>query len=414
MNPDDTEEKDNTQQSAVDLVREKIDSLYQEEPDVRTEEKEVMATKDLSKHQKFMQSLMKSGKTTEEIQNLWHQYYLGLNEAEKKEVWDEFYSSNKTLPLSERVKEPTKRMASVKKEVVSTRSRKPRVPARSPAKRVEKALKKDSIRAVLKPKHYLQSVLFGLSMGFLVLFIFLFSFFNEVIIAPLIQPSRSAQATPVIIGQGDLTATNVDQVIIPKINVEIPVDYDVNTTNESVIENDLEAGVIHYPDTPVPGQIGNAAFFGHSSNNIFNPGKYKFAFVLLHTLVKGDTFYLTYNHTIYIYKVIYTTIVNPSATYVLASIPGQTATASLITCDPPGTSINRLVVVGQQISPNVSTDTVPAITINASKETKSLPSDGPSLWSRFVNSGEGKTTIVIVGIVLVAVIFRLTNKRTAH
>lgn len=248
-------------------------------------------------------------------------------------------------------------------------------------------------------------------MGVIVLVVFLFGFFNEIVIAPLIQPNRNAVATPIIIGEGNLTDTNVDEVIIPKINVEIPVDYAVNTTNENVIENDLEQGVIHYPQTAVPGQIGNAAFFGHSSNNIFNPGKYKFAFVLLHTLVKGDTFYLTYNHTVYIYKVISTAIVSPSAVYVLGSVPNQLATATLITCDPPGTSINRLVVVGQQISPSVNNDSAPSAAINASKVSHSLPSDGPSLWSRFVGSDSGKTTIVIIGVVIVAVIFRRTSKR---
>ena len=189
----------------------------------------------------------------------------------------------------------------------------------------------------------------------IVLIIFLFGFFNEVIIAPFIQPSRTAAATPLIVSSDSVAPTTTPEVIIPKINVEIPVNYSETSTNEADIENALENGVVHYPTTALPGQTGNAAFFGHSSNNIFNKGKYKFAFVLLHTLVPGDTFYLTYNGKVYVYKVISRTIVDPSNVGVLGPVPGQTATATLITCDPPGTSLHRLIVVGQQISPDPST-----------------------------------------------------------
>ena len=132
-----------------------------------------------------------------------------------------------------------------------------------------------------------------------------------------------------------------------------------------------------------PGEDGNAAFFGHSSNNIFNPGQYKFAFVLLHTLVKGDTFYLTYQHKVYVYQVINTQIVPPSDVSVLNDTEGHPATATLITCDPPGTSINRLVVTGIQISPDPATNT--AATYNSLATPTQLASNGPSLWSRLWN-----------------------------
>src|SRR5581483_4435147 len=172
-------------------------------------------------------------------------------------------------------------------------------------KRGVKAIQ-DSIRdnvtagGKLQAKHHVQSLLFGLGMGSLVLFIFLFGFFNEVLIAPFIQPSRTAAATPVIVANNDVAATSTPEVIIPKINVEIPVNYTETSTDENTIESDLQDGVVHYPTTVLPGQTGNTAFFGHSSNNIFNRGKYKFAFVLLHTLVNGDTFYLSYNGKMYV------------------------------------------------------------------------------------------------------------------
>ncbi len=131
--------------------------------------------------------------------------------------------------------------------------------------------------------------------------IVLFSFFNERFIAPLIQPSRNVTNTPLI---SDASAVGpAPEVIIPKINVEIPVVYGVNTIDEAAIDTALEEGVVHYADTADPGQNGNLVIVGHSSNNIFNKGKYKFAFVLLSRLETGDTFYLQKDGRRYTYQV---------------------------------------------------------------------------------------------------------------
>ncbi len=170
---------------------------------------------------------------------------------------------------------------------------------------------------------------------------------------------------------------------------------------------------MHYPTTVLPGQQGNTAFFGHSSNNIFNKGKYKFAFVLLHTLVPGDTFYLTYNSKVYVYKVISRTIVPPSDVSVLGPVPNQTATATLITCDPPGTSLNRLIVVGQQISPDPSTNTAGTVTTTTnttSGAAKSLPGNGPTLWSRYMATALGKLSAVAVTALILWFIWRWINQ----
>jgi sortase A len=198
--------------------------------------------------------------------------------------------------------------------------------------------------------------------------------------------------------------TATPEVIIPKINVEIPVDYNQTTTDEATIENALENGVVHYPTTSLPGQNGNTAYFGHSSNNIFNKGKYKFAFVLLHTLVPGDTFYLTYNSKVYVYKVITTTVVDPSNVGVLNAVPGQTATATLITCDPPGTSLHRLVVVGQQISPDPTGNTQSTATDVSSSAPAALPGNGPTLFGRTIRTTTGK---IVGGIIMLAALIWL-------
>jgi LPXTG-site transpeptidase (sortase) family protein len=125
---------------------------------------------------------------------------------------------------------------------------------------------------------------------------------------------------------------------------------------------------------------------GHSAGNIFNPGQYKYVFSLLHKLDNGDVFYLIKGSTRYTYQVYKKEIVKPTAVEVLAPQPDAQATATLITCDPPGVSSNRLVVVGRQIDPDIATNAQgPASNIAATTKTAILPSDSPTLWSRLVH-----------------------------
>jgi LPXTG-site transpeptidase (sortase) family protein len=389
--------------AATAMIRKKLDKIYANEPDTEEEIEEVSEAKAPSKHQLFMQQLASSGKSLAEIQTEWHHYYITLPDNEKHQVWQEFYDSNKATSKYHKQKvkpseaAPTIELPTPSNSGVVSGKPEPKLLAVHPApnkqdKRTPRTIKKTLLDHVsaggkLKAKHHIQSLLFGLGLGCIVIFIFLFGFFNEFFIAPFIQPSRNASATPLILSSDSVAPTTAPEVIIPKINVEIPVNYSETSTDENTIENDLQSGVVHYPTTSMPGEDGNTAFFGHSSNNIFNKGKYKFAFVLLHTLVPGDTFYLTYNGKVYVYKVISRDVVDPSDVAVLGPVAGQTATATLITCDPPGTSLHRLIVVGQQISPDPAANTQPAQNTGGNVVGPAeLPGNGPTLWTRLWRS----------------------------
>jgi sortase A len=387
---------------AADLIRERLNQIYNSEPDAQEEMTESEAVPTRSKHQEFMYKLSTSGKGLAEIQTEWHNYYVALPDEEKHQVWQEFYANNQitqgnlSTPHQTDAQQPSKGSHGIvvadhapPQQPREIRTRKPRLrPAdlRDPKQIKETILHHVSAGGKLNKKHHLQSLLFGVGTGLIVVVLFLFSFFNEVVIAPFIQPSRTAAATPIIVDPTAVPASSTPQIIIPKINVQIPIDYSQTTTNEAAIENGLENGIVHYPTTETPGQNGNAAYFGHSSNNIFNKGKYKFAFVLLHELVNGDTFYITSADKTYVYKVISKTIVKPTEVGVLNDVPGHTATATLITCDPPGTSLNRLIVVGEQISPDPSgnTSSDPGTTTQSVKP--KLPGNGPTLWTRMWRS----------------------------
>ncbi|MEO8105118.1 MAG: class E sortase [Candidatus Saccharibacteria bacterium] len=402
---------------AANLIRQKVAQIYADEPNASREAAEAQSTTVRSKHQQFMYDLGTSGKDLATIQTEWHNYYIDLPSAEKHQVWREFYESSTTIDAPAVTETPINTSAALalakhKNRVITTGhiksaariNKRPRRDLRKPAEMRSAIRDTVSGGGKLTAKHHLQSLFFGLGIGSLVLVVFLFSFFNEVIIAPFIQPSRVASATPIIVDTNTVAPSATPEVIIPKINVEIPVNYDQTSTSEASIETALEDGIVHYPTTVKPGEQGNAAFFGHSSNNIFNKGKYKFAFVLLHSLVPGDTFYLTSNSKVYVYKVISKTIVPPTEVGVLGPVPGQTATATLITCDPPGTSANRLIVVGQQISPDPASNVAVAPTSTPVATTAALPGNGPTLFGRFMSTAIGK----FIGIVFIVIAFVMT------
>ncbi len=403
---------DNTNDNikAAEIVRQKVAKIYQSSPDAFQEELVSETIPNNSPHQQFIKNLLDSGKSIADIQTAWHEYYLSLPDKEKYQVWQEFYDSN-TIRLEQINKKASDQTTLTNHKTEIINQKKNRLTKRTFSNKnntvleLENQIRRQAIvsSSRLKIKNHLKSLIFGLSIGFLAIFIFLFSFFNQIIITPFIQPSSTVAATPLILTGNNVAPTPNPEVIIPKINVQIPVNYNNKSTSEFTIENDLENGVVHYPTTVLPGQLGNSAFFGHSANNILNPGKYKFAFVLLHTLVNGDTFYLTYNDKIYVYKVISHKVVPPSDVSVLNNIPGQLATASLITCDPPGTSINRLVVVGKQISPNPDTNTAATVNNNYQQLTK-LPGNGPSFFSRTFKSLTNK----IIGIAVLIIMLIIT------
>lgn len=384
---------DNQKGDPATLARNKLSRIYEDaEPNVRQEITESEHAKRRSKHQEFIHRLNTSGKDMATIQTEWHAYYQNLPSDEKHQVWQEFYASQSALtgqPMP--VAYPERQLVEHKHQIASKTQRHKSL---QKTKLGHKVKHRVSAGGKLKAKHHLQSLFFGLAMGTVVLLIMLFGFFNEVIIAPFIQPGRTTASTPIIVSSDTVAPSATPEVIIPKINVQIPVDYNLKTIDEEAVQVGLESGVIHYPTTSKPGETGNAAFFGHSSNNIFNKGKYKFAFVMLRTLTIGDTFYLTYSGKVYVYKVISRDVVDPANVGVLNAVTGQTATATLITCDPPGTSLKRLVVVGKQVSPDPASNAAGSASAVVQNPGEILPGNGQTLISRFLSTWIGKVVLL--------------------
>lgn len=386
LNADEREQKALSKEPnpAADLIRAKLQNLYKKEPDVGTEAAEAVASKHRSKHQAFMYELTTSGKSLAEIQTAWHNYYVALPDEEKHEVWQEFYNTQSSVSAYVRHTEQAKdeNIGTKKSQRQSPKTfaeTKPVAPTKSGDLKAQ-LLSTISAGGQLKPIHHIKSLLFGVGLAGFVGLLITFVFFNEVFIAPFISPSKTVSATP-IIGQIDGSVGPEPKIIIPKINLEVPVVYGLGTIDEQAIQDGLEQGVVHYAASPEPGQQGNAVIVGHSSNNILNTGKYKFAFVLLRRLEVEDTFFVHKDGVRYTYKVYEKKVVSPDEVSVLGPADRDN-TMTLITCDPPGTSLNRLVIVAEQISPDPATNTAATIDLPTLTEPVALPSNAPSLWSR--------------------------------
>ncbi len=137
------------------------------------------------------------------------------------------------------------------------------------------------------------------------------------------------------------------QVDIPALNVSVPLIWTQDVKN---FDQDLKAGVVHYPGTALPGEIGTAYVSGHSSNYSWAQGAYNKIFDTLGNLKQYDSFTITATTTSG-KTVIFHYVVSKSQVYKAddqAQFQSENKSiVALSTCWPIGTSAKRLVVFGE-------------------------------------------------------------------
>lgn len=240
---------------------------------------------------------------------------------------------------------------------------------------------RDRSQKVRKSRHFMPIVA-ALSVALL----FSVLQYNRLIVAQVKAYVSPGSINPQNIVLDPTTSTKVGpepRIIIPKINVDAPVVYDVPSLEENVVQNKLKDGVVHYPipgASSTPGQTGNTVILGHSSNDVFDDGAYKFVFVQLDKLNKGDTFYLNYNGTRYTYSVTEKKVIEPTQVGELVIDNGKPL-ATLVTCTPPGTALKRLVVIAEQISPDPTSATAHAASDPAVK-LENIAGNSPTFLER--------------------------------
>lgn len=116
---------------------------------------------------------------------------------------------------------------------------------------------------------------------------------------------------------------------------------------QGVTDRDLRRGIGHFPDTAMPGEVGNAAFAGHRATNgepLRNIDK----------LRAGDLVHIETATAWYTYRLTKDQIVLPTDVWVVDPVPGQPPGTvptqqliTLVTCNPRWGSTHRWIWWGE-------------------------------------------------------------------
>jgi sortase A len=179
------------------------------------------------------------------------------------------------------------------------------------------------------------------------------------------------------------TGEAVANIRIPKIGVDKYVVQGVGLA-------DLRKGPGHYPETPMPGEQGNAAIAGHRTT-------YGAPFNRLDELAAGDEVLVTTVKGTFTYTVAQTHVVKPNQVEVLNPTP--TPTLTLTTCNPKYSAKERLVVVANLAPGQKATAPAPSATTTttAGGEGKALPGDEELEGDAGLASGRSKVPTIIWG-----------------
>jgi len=238
-------------------------------------------------------------------------------------------------------------------------------------------------KKIRRSKHFIP-----IAAALAVMLIFVFLQYNRVLIATVnayVSPGAIDPQNIVIDPTGNATVGADPRLIIPKINVDVPVIYDIGNDYTSQMDA-MAKGVAHFAipgASSHPGEIGNTVLSGHSSNDLFDKGDYKFIFAQLDKLAVGDTVYVNYQSKRYTYVITKTEVVKPTEVSKLVYATDKPI-LTLITCTPLGTSQNRLLVTAEQVSPDPASAAAAPAKSNqsSSSDSTTIPGSTPTFLER--------------------------------
>jgi sortase A len=136
----------------------------------------------------------------------------------------------------------------------------------------------------------------------------------------------------------------VESQVIPEVEggdalarIEIPAIGVDNIVVAGVQTSDLKKGPGHFPETPLPGQLGNAAIAGHRTT-------YGQPFHNVDKLEWGDEIIVTTLTGRYVYLVNGREIVSPSDYQVVTTVDPTVANLTLTSCHPKWTARERIII----------------------------------------------------------------------
>ena len=242
-------------------------------------------------------------------------------------------------------------------------------------------------KKVRKSRHFVPILV-----GSIILILGLMFQYNQVIVANVVAfMSPGGSEVNDITAIDPTVSANVHEkptLMIPKLNVEVPIVFGSKTDVKSM-NVAMSNGVANFKITgasAAPGEIGNFVVSGHSAGNIYQQSDYKFIFSGLTRMKTGDLIYTDYGRQRYTYRVVGSTVVDPSDVAALRKIatdhPGKPM-ITLITCTPLGTSKYRLLVYGEQIHPSYEGAEEPDPTPVQEENIESMPKNEDSPLEQF-------------------------------
>ena len=348
--------------AATQILRSKIDNLFAEQDkiDNNIQKKTLKNTSDNPYQRTHSDAIETRTNDWQKYHSAWQEYYQKYYEGyythhiekTKKKLIDQQKITNETISTEEAVFDLRQKLRNKVKESASK---------------------------IRKSRHFIPII-----SGLVVILIFILLQFNRIFISNVlayISPGNIDPQNIVIDPNTDITVDPAPRLIIPKINVDVPVIYDIGNDYDSQMAA-MAKGVAHFAVPGAnshPGQIGNTVLAGHSSNDLFDNGNYKFIFVQLEKLEIGDAIYANYNSKRYTYTVIKKEVVSPTDVAKLV-YPTTKPMLTLLTCVPIGTANSRLLVTAEQISPDPNQSTIaPATNTNSNS---SIPGNSPTLLER--------------------------------
>ncbi len=187
----------------------------------------------------------------------------------------------------------------------------------------------------------------------------------------------TAPPTPVIelppITEGDPIA----RIEIPRIGVG-------KWVVAGVEKGDLKKGPGHYPDTPLPGQLGNSAIAGHRTT-------FGQPFFDVDKLEVGDQIVVTTLAGRFVYRVTGQEIVSPSDYQVIATTDPSVATLTLTSCHPKYTARERIIIYSE-LDSEATDGLVSEATINYGRPLDEVDSSDPDPTNTVVDpAADGDT-----------------------
>jgi LPXTG-site transpeptidase (sortase) family protein len=134
-----------------------------------------------------------------------------------------------------------------------------------------------------------------------------------------------------------------DSIKISKIQITAPIVFS-NPVTDKDFDNALKVGVVHFPESDLPGEKGTTIILGHSAPPGWPKIDYEWVFSDLEKLEKGDSIDIYYKNRLYQYIVEEKVILE-----IGDDVPSYNSNESelvLLSCWPPGKNLKRIGVRG--------------------------------------------------------------------